>query len=98
LENHVYDDLNQEYENYKNYKQDHTSEDNSENDHVSEENKIKDMHYLARSLDPVEEDDKEEQSQRSVRESMMIITSLSATDKDHNEGNIIIISHFDIGI
>lgn len=48
------------------------------------------MHYLARSLDPVEEDDKEEQSQRSIRESVHKKTSLTATDNDHNEGNFII--------
>lgn len=48
------------------------------------------MHYLARSLDPVEEDDKEEQSQRSIRESIKKKTSLTVTDNDHNEGSFIV--------
>lgn len=71
IENQNYDELQEEYEQYDRSKEDQNFDEQADGDErKDEEANSKDTNkYLAKSLEPVEEDEKEEVSQRSLRNS-----------------------------
>ena len=83
LESQAMDDLKQDYERYENYQ---VNRDEGETDG----NQNLEANYLVKGLDPVEEDDKEEQSQRSAMDSLKKGPSINTSDKGNNEGNLIV--------
>eukprot|EP00343_Euplotes_focardii_P003348 CAMPEP_0205812806 /NCGR_PEP_ID=MMETSP0205-20121125/17397_1 /ASSEMBLY_ACC=CAM_ASM_000278 /TAXON_ID=36767 /ORGANISM="Euplotes focardii, Strain TN1" /LENGTH=221 /DNA_ID=CAMNT_0053094127 /DNA_START=136 /DNA_END=798 /DNA_ORIENTATION=- len=83
LETQVLDDLKQDYERLGNYQPNRLEHEFG--DHIIEEVRNKEINYLVRGLDPVEEDDKEEQSQKSAKDSLRKITSLEFSNPDNEE-------------
>ena len=87
MESQTFDELRQEYEKYDNY---HANRGEGENKELGggEDNK-KEVNYLVKELDPVEED-KEEHSQKSMKDSVKKRGSVNNSDENLNEGNILI--------
>lgn len=80
LENNVFEDLKNNYDNYEQYNA--NREEPGHQNYDTPDDKQKDVNYLHRDLDPVEEEEKEENSQRSLKDSQKHKISIEISDRD----------------